>query len=160
VPANLQLIEEVLRSGDEDAVDALLNDEESVFGVDWREADDAIVEYCEAMLQTGTLSAEMVNVDGPPGWKLYITYKGNRGRVPHVVGPEDRHITILALNRMLSPDFEIRFCIASNGGDTLAFLPLASKDWAQLERQYGSAVAEHFYKIALKPNLFTDALDF
>jgi len=158
--SNRDLIEEVLQSGDEEAVQSLLEDDDTVFWVDWREADDEIVEDCESILQTGSLSPEVVNVNTADGWELYINYKGRRQKVPLVYGPEDRHITLVALNRMLSPDFEVRFCIASNGSDTLAFLPLASKDWAQFERRYGSAVAESFYKMAAKPNLFTDSLDF
>lgn len=158
--ASPELIEYFLQSGDEDALASLLDDPESVFWVDWREDDDAIVEDCESILQSGTLSAEVVNVDTAEGWELYIEYNHRRQEVPLTYSEADRHVTLVALNRALSPDFEVRFCIASNGSDTLAFLPLASKDWAALERQYGDAVAQHFYKITPRPNLFTDRLDF
>ena len=54
----------------------------------------------------------------------------------------------------------MRFCIDSYGSDTLAFLPLAANTWAELEERYGDLVSDLFYKIAPRPNLFTEALDF
>jgi hypothetical protein len=157
--ASLELVEYILKSGDEDALASLLDDPESVFWVDWRADDAEIVEDCESILQTGTLAAESLDLPAG-GVELYLHYKDKRQKVPLIQGHEDRHITLLALNRMLNPDYEVRFCIASHGSDTLAFLPLASKDWAALERQYGAAVAAQFYTIATTPNLFTDPCDF
>ena len=61
---------------------------------------------------------------------------------------------------MLAPEYEVRLCIDSYGGDTLAFLPLACEDWTALERQYGAAVNRRFFKFAERPNLFTDPLPF
>ena len=49
----------------------------------------------------------------------------------------DRDTTIITLNEVLSPDYEIRFCIDSDGSDTLAFLPLSAKQWADLEAGVG-----------------------
>ena len=86
---------------------------------------------------------------------MYITYKGNRVKVPLEIGAGDRHITIVTLNEILKPDFEVRFCIDSNGADTLAFLPLACDVWRELEAEYGAAVAKRFYKLQMKPCLLT-----
>jgi hypothetical protein len=125
--------------------------------VDWREMDDAIVEYCESVLDTDSLSAEVVEIDADPGYEIYISYQGRRTKVPLIIGPEDRHITLHTLNQVLAPDYEVRVCVDSNGSDTLAFLPLSAADWAALESKYGQRVAKHFRKIEKAPNLFTDA---
>ena len=69
---------------------------------------------------TGRLTAEWVGVD------LFVTYGTKRVRVPLTESAEDRHITLLALNQVLSPEFEIRMLYASVGGDTGIFIPLTS----------------------------------
>jgi hypothetical protein len=146
----------LLKNPSDENISALLDDDGAVFLVDWREEDDAIVEYCESILCTGSLSAVIVDIDADPGFELYIEYAGKRTRVPLVVGPEDRHLTLHSLNQILAPDYEVRVCVDSQGSDTLAFLPLRATHWSELERTYGAQVAAHFRKIAKKPNLFTD----
>ncbi|WP_228277599.1 hypothetical protein [Acinetobacter dispersus] len=46
--------------------------------------------------------------------------------IPYQGEGADRDTTLKALNQILQPDYEIRFCMASDGSDTLAFLPLPS----------------------------------
>jgi hypothetical protein len=116
---NTELIAAVLDSPSGKAIEDLLNDESSVFQVDWRQDDETIVDACESVLQTGRL-----------------------------------------LNEVLSPDYEVRYCIDSHGGDTGAFLPLPTKVWAELESRYGDAVSRRFYRISALPNLFTHRLEF
>ncbi len=130
------------------------------FWVDWREDEGDIVKYCEAVLQTGSLAAEWVRAATPRGSDLFISYIGRRIRAPLTNGHEDRHIALYALNQALAPDYEVRFCIDSHGSDTLAFLPLPSARWAELEDRYGAAVSSRFYRLAERPNLFTDSLPF
>ena len=157
---NINLITAVLESGSEESVGALFEDEATTFWVDWREDEADIVGYCESVLQTGQLTAEWVRAATPRGSDLFISFNGRRKRAPLVNGFEDRHIALLTLNQVLAPDFEVRFCIDSNGSDTLAFLPMASAKWTELEQQYGEAVSRHFYRFAERPNLFTDSLPF
>ncbi len=152
---NLQKVTAVLESPIREAIQALLEDETTVFWVDWREEDDAIVEYCEAVLQTGSLSAELVEGET---FEIYIQYRDKRIKVALTYSMDDRHITICALNDALAPDYEVRFCIDSNGSDTLAFIPLAKSTWIEIERLYGDKVSKHFYEIAAKPNLFNGSL--
>ena len=149
-------VEQLLSTGTEAAVDALLADQDIIFHVDWREEDDAIVRYCEDILQTGDLTAELVDTDADPGFEIYISHRGQRVKVPLVVGPQDRHITLYTLNELLKPAYEIRVCVDSNGSDTLAFLPLPAADWSAVERRFGAKVAKHFRRIEQRPNLFTD----
>lgn len=154
IPAS---VDQLLQSPSETTLAALLDDRAAVFWVDWREEDDAIVADCETVLHTGSLFAELTPTEADPGFEIHIGYIGKRTRVPLRGGPEDRHITLHTLNQALSPDYEIRVCVDSLGGDTLAFVPLSTADWSTLESTYGARVAKHFRKIEAKPNLFTDA---
>ena len=155
---NLELIRAVLDDPSEDAVQELLDDAETVFWVDWREEDDAIVDACEAVLRTGKLAGEYVEVNTDDGYEVYVRYGDRRVKVPLSYGERDRHLTLCALNQALSPDYEVRFCRDTNGGDALAFLPLPTKAWAELERRYGAALVRRFHRITERPNLFTDPL--
>ncbi|QDU75037.1 hypothetical protein Pan97_20580 [Bremerella volcania] len=157
---NLELIRNALSSSDSESIQTLLDDEETVFWVDWREEDDVLVEYCEEILQTGELSAEELDADNEAGFELFVQYQERRIKVPLETGEGDRHITLVSINQVLKPDYEIRFCIDSNGSDTLAFLPLPTTDWQALESEFGEAVDKHFYRLSDKPNLFTDQVNF
>jgi hypothetical protein len=149
-------VERLLSSQSEEAVREFLADENNLVLVDWRGDDDAIVHECEAVLQTGDLAAEVVEIDLEPGFEMYISHRGQRVKVPLVLGIGGRHITIHTLNQLLKPDHEIRVCVDLNGMDTLAFLPLSANEWASLESRYGQRVGQHFRKIEEHPNLFTE----
>jgi hypothetical protein len=153
---NIANVEALLGNPTEDAVRALLHDRTLVFWVDWRQEDDAIPNLCEEVLRTGELAGKFVETDYGDGFEVHILYKGVQIKVPLKYSPDDRHITLRSLNEVIFPDFEIRFCIDSNGNDTLAFLPLATENWTRLEMQYGEIVSRHFYAIAERPNLFTE----
>jgi len=150
----------VLESPTKDAVRALLAEDATVFWIDWRQEDETIADSCESVLQTGHLSGELVEVDSDAGFEVYLQYRDRRIKVPLNYTADDRHITLCALNRVLAPDFEVRFCIDSNGSDTLAFLPLECKQWRVFESKYGEALSKRFHKISERPNLFTDPLTF
>lgn len=157
---NRALIEAAISKPSDESIQSLLEEESTVFWVDWREEDDAIVEYCESILSTGTLSAEVVDADHDGGFDIYVTYKKRRGRIPLIYDAADRHITVLALNAMLRPDYEVRYCIDSNGSDSGAFLPLACAEWSEFESKFGDQLSSRFYRIKKHPNLFTDSLSF
>ena len=157
---NTHLVTAVLESSAEAAIRALLQDRTTVFWVDWREDEVDIVRYCEGALQTGSLTVERVRAATPQGSELFIAFNGRRLRAPLINGYEDRHITLCTLNQVLAPDYEVRLCIDSNGSDTLAFLPLATDRWSELEQRFGVAVSRHFYRLTERPNVFTDPLPF
>ena len=157
---NLELIRTAIATPTEQAIDALLEDGDTVIWVDWREAEEDIVDYCEDKLQTGTPNCECVDADNDAGFELFIEYQANRQRIPLVHGPEDRHIAIHAMNQILGPDYEIRLCIDSWGSDTLGFVALAGDTWRSLESAFGEAVGKRFYRLAASPNVFTDPLRF
>jgi hypothetical protein len=157
---NVDLIKRVIENVDECALDELWDDRESLFWVSCSEEDDNIPRDCESILKTGHLDAQVVTIDEKPGFALQIRYKGETTNVPLVVGVEDRHITVVTLNEVLSPEYEIRYLIASSPTDSGAFVPLPTLIWRSLEDQYGDKVAKQFYRIKKTPNLFTEVIDF
>ena len=64
--------------------------------------------------------------------------------IPYQGEGADRDTTLKALNQILQPDYEIRFCVASDGSDTLAFLPLPSSLWQQLDQKYSNSIHQLF----------------
>ncbi len=150
-PAIRSLIED---PGTDAAFEALCEDDASSFAVDWREDDRDILRDCEGVLKTGMLSADMEDD------QLFIQYGQKRVQVPLTYSVADRHITLVALNEVLHPDFEVRHVVASYGSDTLAFVPLPAADWLALEQQYGLAkVRAAFGTIHKSPDLFTYPID-
>jgi hypothetical protein len=140
--------------GADAVVEALCEDDASSFAVDWREEDADIPRYCEGVLATGMLSADWEDD------QLFIQFGQKRVRVPLTSSVADRHITLVALNEVLHPDFEVRHVVASSGSDTLTCVPLSAADWLALERQYGSdKVRAAFGVIRKSPNLFTEPAD-
>lgn len=139
-----------VRSDDDAAFAALVSNEDCCFSVDWREADDAIVEYCESVMRTGRLSAEWAEDD------LFVIFGSKRVRVPLTESAADRHITLLTLNEALSPEFEVRMLYASVGCDSGTFVPLGSEGWSALEREAAEIVSRRFHKLMPHPNTFTE----
>jgi|SRR5687767_5909026 len=156
---NIQVVRRLLSQSDDQSVKALLRDEETVFWVDWQQEEETIADDCETILKTGSLAGELVELDRDEGYEVYFRYLDRRAKVPLTYSRDDRHIGLLALNEILRPDFEIRFCTDSAGADMLAFLPLPVSQWSALEEQFGDAVSRHFRRITPKPNLFTDPLE-
>jgi tetratricopeptide (TPR) repeat protein len=61
------------------------------------------------------------------------------------------------LNRVIAPEFEIRFIKASYGGDTLAFMLLDRETWTALETSFGARVNEAFMRIEKASPFFAHA---
>lgn len=114
-----------------------------VIWVDWREYDDVIVDYIEKCLQTGHLNA---TIEDMPNDELQLKVQYDNKVYTHLI--VDRDDTIIWLNQILQPDYEIRFCKISDGSDTLAFLPLTREHWRQLETIYTlEQIEKHFERI-------------
>jgi hypothetical protein len=153
---NDNTIESVLENPSEERIRALLHDPSRVFWVNWREEDDAIINDCEAVLQTGDLAGEFVSDNAAGGYRVFIRRAGRRLEVPLTYSLRDRHITLLALNKALAPQYEIRLCLASALGDTLAFMPMTTERWRDLEARFPETLSELFYVLTEHPNVFTD----
>lgn len=142
----VQLIEQ---SGKE-TTDLLFAEQHAgVFWVDWREADEDIINMAAQALQTQALSSQWQDD------KLYVCYKNKMTLVPLMFEPGEQDKTLFALNTALSPDYEIRHIKASEGGDTIAFMALATDTWKALESTYGQKVEAAFTGLTNGSSLFS-----
>ncbi|MGL5275189.1 hypothetical protein [Myroides sp.] len=127
-----------------------------VIWVDWSDYDDAIVEYIEKCLLTGHLTA---SIEDQPNDQLLLKVIYDSKEYTHII--VDRDDTIIWLNSILMPDYEIRFCKISDGSDTLAFLPLTREHWHQLETIYTlNKINSHFEAINSDSVFFNKEYDF
>lgn len=115
-----------------------------VMVVDWREDDEEIIGYCENILETGHLSAEIEDVDNQQGFTITIHYADKSLVIPYQGDGADRDTTLFALNEILQPDYELRFCKVSDGSDTLDFIPLPKILWHRLDMKYAGKMDELF----------------
>lgn len=144
-------LERYLASRDPNRDQTLLDDESAVFWVDWRSDDAEIAEACEAILRTGRLRST------PDDEGLVIVFGERRQRVPLTWSAQDRHITLLTLNRVLAPDHEVRLVGASDGSDTLGFAPLPIAEWQRLATRFGAEILDAaFPPLRDDRNVFTD----
>ena len=141
---------DAINSDDDEAFDELLIDEEHCFTVDHRAFDDEIAWQCENILKTGRLSSPMDGTD------LFIAFGPKKIKVPLTMSSADRHITLLAINEALAPEFEVRMLYASVGNDSGTFVPLSTENWSFLEQKFPQVLARRFHKLTLHPNTFTE----
>jgi hypothetical protein len=138
--------------GDHEA--AVWDADEPFFFVDRREDDADIIDTCGVIVGEERLKSER------DGDRLNIVSGGRRIPVPLTDSPDDPHITLLAINRALAPDYEVRYVWASHGSDTAGLLVLASAEWQALEAEFGAAgVDKVFLRLGERPNIFTGSLD-
>lgn len=89
--------------------------------------------------------------------KLTVNFE-NKSYTEKVV---DRDNTIIKLNEILKPKYEIRFCKVSDGSDTLAFLPLSAQEWKLLIEKYGEQkINQCFESINQDSIMFNKEYDF
>lgn len=113
------------------------------------------MQYCEKRLKTGALHAEMTYC----GDYIFLTIKYKDQTFKEKV--IDRDPTLIFLNRVLQPDYEIRFCKDSDGSDTLAFLPLSKAEWESLESIHGKEKLENLFEtIHQDTQMFSKEWDF
>ncbi|MFZ1643571.1 MAG: hypothetical protein WAV07_19505 [Candidatus Contendobacter sp.] len=142
----IQLIEQ---HGSE-TTDSLFSEQHvGVFLVDWREADEDIINMAAETLGTQELSSKWQDE------KLYVCYKNQMTLVPLMFEPGEQDKTLLALNTALSPDYEVRHIRASEGGDTIAFMALDTGTWKNLESTFGKKVEDAFMSLAGGSSLFS-----
>lgn len=134
----------------EETTNALFDDlHEGIFWVDWREADEDIIRKAAKALDIKSLS---------PEWKdgnLYVRYNDELTFVPLEFKPGEQDKTLVALNKALSPDYEIRYVCASEGGDTIAFIGLDGDSWKDLQASFGKSVGDAFMTLTAETPLFS-----
>lgn len=138
--SKIQKLDEYLKATD--GKDLFHIESDLISWIDWREHDDAIVEYIESSLQTGALSAHIQ--DRPADdLELIVQFEGTTFNRMIV----DRDDTIKWLNDILQPKYEIRFCKHSEASDTLAFISLSTENWLLLTEQYGKERIDELFEI-------------
>jgi hypothetical protein len=125
--------------------------------VDHRDSDEDIINGVESILKTGCLKGETVNeTNDKIGFEVLIHYKGEKHKIEYKGEGSDRDTTIIFLNEILKPDYEIRICKHSLGNDTLTFLPLPKIQWEELEKEFGQNMVDLFFmKISKNSEIFT-----
>ena len=66
----------------------------------------------------------------------------------------DRDTTMIYLNELIKPDFEIRLFIENLGSDTLGFIILDKASWERFEKEYNADVSRYFMPINKKSRIF------
>jgi hypothetical protein len=153
----MKFLAEYLASSDADFFNDYFGDNDIydiIMWVDWREEDENIVRYCEDIIKTGQLSAEVLNAENERGFDFIITFKNSKTNVPYKGNGADRDTTIRTLNTVIQPDYEIRFCKESDGNDTLAFLPLSREQWKELDAKFKNEVDSKFKRITNETKIF------
>ena len=125
-----------------------------VFWVDWREADEDIIALAAACFggdvagNSDELKAQWIE------GKLHVSFRDRLLLVPLEFKPGEQDLTLLALNRALAPDFEIRHIKASAGGDSAAFMLLRRDKWVELETSGAAKVDAAFGRLEPGSSLF------
>jgi len=132
---------ELIENPGEKTTRKLFDSVAGIFWVDWREGSVDIVRLAAAAMGESELTADWHDQT------LRIRFRGQQTEVHIPAKPGEQDITLLALNRLVASEFEIRFVKASDGGDTLAFLPLTKQDWLEIDFAFGDRVAAAFGKV-------------
>lgn len=138
---NAKFARELIECPGEDVTQRLFDGIDGVFWVDWREADERIISLAAEAMKAPDLVPEWI--DG----KLNVKFRGRLTGVALEFKPGEQDTTLRALNKAIAPELEIRFVKASEGGDTLAFMPLGKGTWSELEAALGSRVDEAFTRV-------------
>ncbi len=117
--------------------------EEFVFYVDWREFDDAIVEYCEDRIKTGCFNATLDYNQETDKNILNVNYKGENFQLEIT---DSRDPSLIFINNLLAPEYEVRFCLITCPSDTLGFIILSSQQWQEIEKHIAKAELDKLFE--------------
>lgn len=155
----MELIARYLEADREERSEIFMTNEvnDLIFWVNHHEADDQIVDYCENILNTGKLSAELFSYDHNEKSQLNIMYQHKTLSINfEAFSLQNKDQTLTHLNHILSPDYEIRLVAESLGGDALAFFPQTQKFWQHLDHQHTAEIVHKFFiPIELNMAIFT-----
>lgn len=151
----MALIRRYLEQGDPFYLHEILgapDTDDIILWVDWREEDDRIVSECARILGLNGLTARFVEREDT--FPLELIRDGRVTMVDYD-DPTNRNTTLIALDQVLRPDYELRYCSDSAGSDTAALLPLPAAAWRILERDYPDAVQHCFVPLSADTSIFT-----
>lgn len=143
----MEKLKAYLKSPCDQTLDALWEDSGSLFWVDWRDYDDAIVQYADGYLEDGdTVSAQVRDSSLERGFDMVITMGDKQVTVPYADSHADRDTTLIALSSILAPKYQLRWFMETLGGDTLAFCLLPAAAWEELEQEYTKPVVDFYFQ--------------
>lgn len=122
--------------------------------VDWQDNDEDIVEECADLLGLSDLKAEMRPNQQSIGFAMDIVFDQKRINVPFDADGADRDTTLISLNKILQPEYEMRLCQASMGDDEIEFLVLPTELWGKLQRRYGRDVIDDCFAVIDEESCF------
>lgn len=127
-------------------------DEEALTWVDWRDYDEDIIDYVNKKI--GNLISVSHQDNGKDyGDDIIISYQDRSLMIPYGE-VMDRDTTIIYVNELIKPDFEIRLFIENLGSDTLGFIILDMASWEKFEKQFNADVSRYFMPINKKSRIF------
>ncbi len=142
-------IEAILFSGDDDAIFELASDPDRCIIVDHREDESDLLGYViDAIPEAGLAFSE-----DDSGEDLVLSYKGRSIPVGLTMTPQDRYITIRAINKVLAGDYEMRLFRLTYESDTHSFYIKPARWWREAEQAHREELSRVF-------RVVDDALDF
>jgi hypothetical protein len=139
---NIEFAKELISNPDKETVDALFDGVDGAVWVDWRADDAEIFNDIFVAIEKNNASANWED-----NGDLMVNLNGNVTKIPLKGEQGDRDIAIKWVNKIIAPEYEIRFIKASEGGDTLAFMPLLKSQWDSLRQEYGDDLDKAFETI-------------
>lgn len=129
----------LLEAGDRNGLEAQLSDGSSFqVLVDWREEDDYIVHYFNMALPDERLGASW------SGAGLEVTYDGARYFVPLTMSPDDRLLTVRAVQSIIAPRYTVKLISTSLLTDGSVYYVRPTSWWTEAERVNRDLLAQVF----------------
>lgn len=154
---NKEFFDRVLQNPPKSYSDAIFEDKDNIIWVDWREAEDSIVESVSEKLGTNLLVCQIVEIDTPAGYEAIISYGQKVAKVKCIEGRSTQHDTLAAIADLLGKEFELRHVSDTNGTDGAGIVVGAAAEWRRLASEYGRRLDEHFVPVSALPDLFNTA---
>ena len=135
--------DDVLVTGDADALGDYCGDVDKCLIVDWREEEQDMLEQLLEIFPQAGLSWE----DDEEEEDLYVTFGGARSKVGLTMSPKDRYILLRRLNVIMAGKYELRAFRCTLYSDTHCFYPQSVAWWSRMEAMFPARVAEIFARI-------------
>lgn len=130
---------------------------DALIWIDWREYDEDIICYFnERLPDEAKIDFEYVEIEKERGIDIILTKDGVKTPIPYAEDCTDRDTTLKSIQEYVSSEYQIRWYMASDGCDTLAFCILLVSQWSQLEQEFGAEkVAYYFAPIHTNSKMFS-----
>jgi len=121
-----------------------LEQSDVLVGFDWRQEEDSIVSAVSERL-----APEDALLPDLEGEELWVTWHGERYRLPLTITPHDRYVAVSSLAALLAGRYRFWVLKTSLDTDTHALLVLGTAEAAYLEARHARWLARHFEPLDL-----------